>query len=99
VGITGPDGAYLARFLLDKGYDVYGTSRNIGLARTDGLRALGIRDKVSLLSVSPVDFRSVSDAIERVAPHEIYNLSGQSSVALSFSQPAETLSSVTQATI
>jgi GDPmannose 4,6-dehydratase len=99
VGITGPDGAYLARFLLDKGYDVYGTSRNIGLARTDGLRALGIRDKVSLLSVSPVDFRSVSDAIERVAPQEIYNLSGQSSVALSFSQPAETLSSVTQATI
>jgi len=99
VGVTGPDGAYLARFLLDKGYDVYGTSRNIGLARTDGLRTLGIRDKVSLLSVSPVDFRSVSDAIERVAPHEIYNLSGQSSVALSFSQPAETLSSVTQATI
>jgi len=34
VGITGPDGAYLARFLLEKGYDVYGTSRNIGLART-----------------------------------------------------------------
>ncbi len=90
VGITGPDGAYLARFLLDKGYDVYGTSRNIGLARTDGLRALGIRDKVSLLSVSPVDFRSVSDAIERVAPHEIYNLSGQSSVALSFSQGMRT---------
>ena len=99
VRISGHDGAYLARSLLDKGYDVYGTSRNIGLARTDGLRALGIRDKVSLLSVSPVDFRSVSDAIERVAPHEIYNLSGQSSVALSFSQPAETLSSVTQATI
>jgi len=99
VGVTGPDGAYLARFLLHKGYDVYGTSRNIGLARTDGLRALGIRDKVSLLSVSPVDFRSVSDAIERVAPQEIYNLSRQSSVALSFSQPAETLSSVTQATI
>ena len=70
MGVTGPDGAYLARFLLEKGYDVYGTSRNIGLARTDGLRALGIRDKVSLLSVSPVDFRSVSDAIERVAPHE-----------------------------
>ena len=45
VGITGPDGAYLARFLLDKGYDVYGTSRNIGLARTDGLRALGIRER------------------------------------------------------
>src|SRR5262249_34947808 len=84
---------------LEKDYDVYGTSRNIGLARTEGLRALGIRDKISLLSVSPVDFRSVSDAIERVAPHEIYNLSGQSSVALSFSQPAETLSSVTQATI
>ncbi len=99
VGITGPDGAYLARFLLDKGYDVFGTSRNIGLARTDGLRVLGIHDKISLLSVSPVDFRSVSDAIDRVAPHEIYNLSGQSSVALSFSQPAETLSSVTQATI
>jgi GDPmannose 4,6-dehydratase len=99
VGITGQDGAYLARFLLDKGYDVYGTSRNIELARTDSLRALGIHDKVSLSSVSPVDFRSVSDAIERVAPHEIYNLSGQSSVALSFSRPAETLSSIIQATV
>jgi GDPmannose 4,6-dehydratase len=50
-GITGQDGAYLARFLLSKGYVVHGTSRDAALARLDGLVALGIADKVALHSV------------------------------------------------
>ena len=98
-GITGQDGAYLARFLLDKGYVVHGTSRDAALARLDGLIALGIRDKVALHSMSPADFQSVAQVIEGVAPDEIYNLSGQSSVALSFTQPAETLASITLGTL
>src|SRR5215510_14197968 len=98
-GITGQDGAYLARFLLEKGYVIHGTSRDAALARLDGLIALGIRDKVVLHSMSPADFQSVAQVIEAVAPHEIYNLSGQSSVSLSFTQPAETLTGIVLGTL
>src|ERR1700730_6463475 len=98
-GITGQDGAYLARFLLEKGYVVHGTSRDAALARLDGLIALGIADQITLHSMSPADFQSVAQVIEAVAPDEIYNLSGQSSVALSFTQPAETLAGITLGTL
>jgi GDPmannose 4,6-dehydratase len=60
---------------------------------------LGIRDKVALHSVSPTDFRSVMQIIERVRPDEIYNLSGQSSVAMSFAQPVETMHSIVNGTL
>ena len=60
-GITGQDGAHLARFLLEKGYVVHGTSRDA--ARLDGLIALGIRDKVALRSMSPADFQSGANAL------------------------------------
>jgi GDPmannose 4,6-dehydratase len=99
LGITGQDGSYLARFLLARGYEVHGTSRDAQVARFEGLLALGIRDAVALSSTSPVDFHSVARTIERVAPDEIYNLSGQSSVALSFTQPAETMDSIIKATL
>ena len=98
-GITGQDGAYLARFLLGKGYVVHGTSRDAALARLDGLVALGIADKVALHSMSPADSQSAARVIENVAPNEIYNLSGQSSVSLSFTQPAETLSGIALGTL
>ena len=99
VGVTGQVGAYLARFLLGKGYSVHGTSRDAALARIEGLAALGIRDKVSLHSLSPTNSSSVTDVLERVAPAEIYNLTGQSSVALSFSEPVETLESIVFGTV
>ncbi len=98
-GVTGQDGAYLARFFLEKGYVVHGTSRDAALARLDGLIALGICDKVALHSMSPADFQSVVQVIEKVAPDEIYNLSGQSSVSLSFTQPAETLAGIALGTL
>src|SRR5258708_31090054 len=97
-GVTGQDGAYLARFFLEKGYVVHGTSRDAALARLDGLIALGICDKVALHSMSPADFQSVAQVIEAVAPDEIYNLSGQSSVSLSFTQPAQTLPGIAPGT-
>ena len=99
VGITGQDGPYLARLLLERGYEVHGSSRDAELARLDGLVALGLREKVALSSMSPADFRSVTQVIERVAPDEIYNLSGQSSVALSFTQPVQTIDSIVNATL
>ena len=98
-GITGQDGAYLARFLVDKGYVVHGTSRDAALARLDGLIALGIAEQITLHSISPADFQSVAQVIEGVAPDEIYNLLGQSSVLLSFTQPAETLTGIALGTL
>src|SRR5262245_39370627 len=99
IGVTGQDGAYLARHLIDQGYEVHGTSRDPERARLDGLAALCVRDKVRLSAVSPVELRSVARMVERIAPDEIYNLSGQSSVALSFSEPAETLDSIIGGTL
>ncbi|MFT3912890.1 MAG: GDP-mannose 4,6-dehydratase [Anaeromyxobacteraceae bacterium] len=99
IGVSGQDGAYLARLLLAKGYEVFGTSRDANLSRFDGLKALKIRDRVKLLSVAPNDFRSVLTALAQTEPDEVYNLSGQSSVGLSFDQPVETMESVTLATL
>ena len=58
-----------------------------------------ICDQITLHSMSPADFQSVAQVIEAVAPAEIYNLSGQSSVALSFTQPAETLTGIVLSTL
>jgi GDPmannose 4,6-dehydratase len=99
VGVTGQDGAYLAHFLAGKNYTIHGTSRDAEMARLDGLKALGVRDRVELHSLSPTDFRSVLQTIERVEPDEIYNLSGQSSVGLSFTQPRETMDSIISGTL
>ena len=99
IGVTGQDGAYLARLLLEHGYAVHGTSRDAELASTRNLDALGVRDRVHLHSASPVDFRSLLQVVQKVRPDEIYNLSGQSSVGLSFSQPAETIESIATATL
>jgi GDPmannose 4,6-dehydratase len=98
-GVSGQDGAYLARLLLEKGYEVFGTSRDAQLARFSGLRDLGIFERVQLESMAPTDFRSVLQVIARVEADEIYNLAGQSSVGLSFQQPAETLESNTLGTL
>ncbi len=93
-GVSGQDGSYLARLLLNKGYEVYGTSRDAQVASFQNLLRLGIREKVNLESVSPIDFRSVLQAIMKAEPDEIYNLAGQTSVGLSFQQPVETLESI-----
>jgi GDPmannose 4,6-dehydratase len=99
LGVSGQDGAYLAQLLLDKGYEVFGTSRDATLNSFSSLTRLGIRERVRLLSVAPSDFRSVLQAIVQVSPDEIYNLSGQSSVGLSFEQPVETMDSIGTATL
>lgn len=92
-GVTGQDGALLARLLLDKGYEVWGTSRDAETSSFAGLTALAIRDRVNVVSMSPVDFRSVIQVVADARPQEIYNFSGQSSVGLSFAQPIETIES------
>jgi GDPmannose 4,6-dehydratase len=99
IGISGQDGAYLAELLLSKGYSVFGTSRDANLATFGNLRRLGVTDRVKPLSVAPNDFRSALSALVQVEPDEVYNLSGQSSVGLSFEQPVETMESISIATL
>lgn len=98
-GISGQDGAYLARLLLEKGYRVVGTSRDAQVSNFGNLVKLGIREHVEVVSMAMNDFRSVLQVMARVEPDEIYNLAGQSSVGLSFEQPVETLESVSVGTL
>jgi GDPmannose 4,6-dehydratase len=93
-GVSGQDGALLARLLLDKGYVVAGTSRDAQLSGFRNLKTLGISDAVQTFSANPADFRSVLDVISKTHPQEVYNLAGQSSVGLSFEQPVETFNSI-----
>ncbi len=99
MGVSGQDGAYLAELLLGKGYEVHGTSRDANLASFANLERLGIATRVKKLSVAPNDFRSVLNVLVEVEPDEVYNLSGQSSVGLSFEQPVETMESISIATL
>lgn len=93
-GVSGQDGAYLARLLLDKGYHVTGTSRDAQVASFGNLATLSIRDRVELESMVLTDFRSTLQTLKKAAPDEVYNLAGQSSVGLSFQQPVETMDSI-----
>lgn len=92
-GVSGQDGAYLADFLLTKGYCVWGTTRNLNAIDLLKLEYLGVSTKIRLIEMDPHDPVSVTDAISKIKPKEIYNLSGQSSVSLSFEQPLETFNS------
>jgi GDPmannose 4,6-dehydratase len=93
-GVSGQDGAYLARLLLDKGYHVTGTSRDAQVASFRNLAQLGIANRINLESMVLTDFRSTLQALKKAAPDEVYNLAGQSSVGLSFQQPVETMDSI-----
>jgi GDPmannose 4,6-dehydratase len=98
-GISGQDGAYLAQFLLTRGYQVVGSSRDAQMSSFGNLVRLGVRPQIEVESVALNDFRSVLQALIKVEPDEIYNLAGQSSVALSFQQPVETLESISVGTL
>ncbi len=98
-GVSGQDGSYLAKLLLEKGYKVYGTSRDAQISSFRNLLRLGIREEVEYKSLVPTDFRSVLQVISQVKPDEVYNLAGQTSVGLSFEQPVETLESIATGTL
>jgi GDPmannose 4,6-dehydratase len=87
-GITGQDGSYLAEFLLEKGYDVYGVTRRSSTNSFD--RIAHIIDKITLLSGDLLDEHSLVAAVKESQPDEIYNLAAQSFVPTSWSQPVLT---------
>jgi GDPmannose 4,6-dehydratase len=90
-GITGQDGAWLAKFLLDKGYEVWGVYRRLSTPNFWRLHALGIMGKVKLLQGDINDFSSMFRIIQEVDPDEVYHLAAQSHVATSFETPLSTL--------
>lgn len=89
-GITGQDGAYLAKFLLEKGYRVFGLYRRTSSPNMWRLLSLGVRNRVELIPGDMTDMASISNAIIRSKPDEIYNLAAQSFVGTSFEQPLVT---------
>lgn len=90
-GITGQDGAYLAKFLVDKGYKVYGLIRSLTGSSTHRLQYLNIVSDVELIECDLQDLSQVIKIILETKPLEIYNLAAQSSVSLSFKQPIGTI--------
>jgi len=98
-GVSGQDGALLARLLADRNYQVHGTSRDAQVAVLGNLDRVGVRDQVTMHSAVTTDFRSVLQVLSKVAPDEVYLLAGQSSVGLSFEQPVETLESIALGTL
>ena len=89
-GITGQDGAYLAAFLLSKGYRVVGAFRRASTVNTARLDALGIAQEVELAPFDLTDHGNMRRVIEDVSPEEVYNLAAQSFVGVSFEQPVTT---------
>jgi GDPmannose 4,6-dehydratase len=98
-GVGGQDGAYLAKLLLDKGYEVVGTSRDAMASSFDSLKQLGVLGSVETVSMAVNDFRSVLHTLKKYTPDEVYNLAGQTSVGLSFDQPVETMESIAGGTL
>lgn len=97
-GITGQDGAYLAEFLLGKGYEVHGIKRRASLFNTDRIDHLyqdpHERDRRFVLHYGDMtDTTSLIRVIQQVQPEEIYNLAAQSHVAVSFEEPEYTADS------
>ena len=90
-GITGQDGAYLARLLCDKGYRVYGLVARRGSDALWRLRELGLEADVELLAGDVTDLSSLLRAIQRAEPAELYNLAAQSFVDKSWDLPAITV--------
>jgi len=86
-GITGQDGAYLARLLLDKGYEVYGLIARRGSDTLWRLRELRVESAVRLVNGDMIDVSSLIRALEASKAEEVYNLAAQSFVATSWEQP------------
>ncbi|PJB14888.1 MAG: GDP-mannose 4,6-dehydratase, partial [Flavobacteriales bacterium CG_4_9_14_3_um_filter_32_8] len=89
-GISGQDGAYLAKLLVDKNYRVVGLIRPLQSKNRIGLAFLGIQQQVELQEINLLNKTEVEKLIQQIQPDEFYNLAAQSSVGLSFTTPVDT---------
>jgi GDPmannose 4,6-dehydratase len=97
-GVSGQDGAYLSRFLVTKGYRVHGTTRQPSGARLANLESLGIGNRIAIHAVNPRDADAVMALVRAVQPHEVFDLTGPSSVGYSFAHPDEVRACITACT-
>ncbi len=89
-GITGQDGSYLAEFLLEKGYEVYGLTRRTSTQNFARIESIIENPNLHLLSGDLMDQHSITQALKDVSPEEVYNLAAQSFVKTSWDQPVLT---------
>ncbi|GAI02545.1 unnamed protein product, partial [marine sediment metagenome] len=89
-GVSGQDGAYLSKFLLEKGYHVVGGERRTASGSLWRLESFGIEKDVEITEFELAEFTNIYRAIERHKADEIYNLAAQSYVAASFEIPTMT---------
>ena len=89
-GVTGQDGAYLAKLLLEKKYKVFGTYRRLSTPNFWRIQHLGIFDQIELISFDLMDQSSIINVLAKTKPDEVYNLAAQSFVGASFEQPIAT---------
>lgn len=89
-GITGQDGAYLAKFLVEKGYKVYGGYRRTSTRNFWRLHYLDVKKDIELIPLDLLDQTSLMSAIKQIEPDEIYNLAAQSFVGVSFDEAVAT---------
>ena len=91
-GINGQDGSYLAEFLIEKGYEVWGTVKRNSVSETQSFRIEHLRssDKINLEYADLTDMASLVRVLQKIQPNEIYNLAAQSHVRVSFDQPIYT---------
>ena len=83
-GVTGQDGAYLAKFLLEKGYDVFGGMRKVSINELFRLQTLGVQEKVHFIDLDLTNESQVFEVIQSHQFNEVYNLAAQSSVGSSW---------------
>jgi GDPmannose 4,6-dehydratase len=89
-GVTGQDGAYLCRLLLERGYQVYGAYRRSASVNLWRMEELGVAKDVQLVPFDLIELTNILRTLEKIQPDELYNLAAQSFVALSFEQPIYT---------
>ena len=94
-GVSGQDGSYLSRFLVSKKNQVYGTTRNNNKRNLKNLISLEIANKVKIFKCDIKNFYQVKKIIQKIKPHKIFYLCGQSSVTESYTNPAEAFKSNT----
>jgi len=91
-GVTGQDGSFLAQFLLEKGYEVFGLVRRSSMqpSNFERLEKLGVKDKITLIDGDLLDQSSLNIAVKETEPDEVYNLAAQSFVSYSWKNPVYT---------
>jgi GDPmannose 4,6-dehydratase len=98
-GITGQDGAYLSRLLIQKGYRVIGLTRSYNNFSNRSFKYLGVEKNILIEECDLLDFSSIIKVLIQYKPDEFYNLAAQSSVGVSFEQPIGTINYNTQSVL